>query len=177
MSLDSLTLFVRLLTPSRIIFFHFSFMFIFLYLFLNLFIYLYSVTIVCTFSPSQFHIYWPYVGSKKSASVGILTAQKTANATNERFSSSVEPVVKYHHTATSIPNIFKTCSLLHFLRVVFNLVGVRRRARSFKKRQTAVCTLKNIPRKSDVVHVYITSLPQTPPKHHCVSCIADGLKI
>ena len=108
---------------------------------------------------------------------GNTTPKKTANATNQRFSSSVEPVVKYHHTATSIPNIFKTCSLLHFLRVVFNLVGVRRRARSFKKRQTAVCTLKKIPRKSDVVHVYITSLPQTPPKHHCVSCIEDGLKI
>ena len=113
--------------------------FIFLIIsFLNLIIYFYSVTLVCIFSPSQFHICGPYIGSTQSASVGTLTPQKNANATNQRFSSSVEPVVKYHHTATSIPNIFKSSSMFHFLRVVLNWVGVRRRAMLFKKRQVWV---------------------------------------
>ena len=134
MNLDSLTLFGSFLYPSRFCLLFFSSFIYFLYLI----IYFYSVTIFCIFSPSQFHICGPYIGSTQSASVGTLTPQKNANATNQRFSSSVEPVVKYHHTTTSIPNIFKSTSLLHFVRIVFNGVGVRTRARLFKKRQLCV---------------------------------------
>ena len=138
MSLDSLILFVRLLTPSRIIFFHFSFMFILFYLFFK-FIYLFLFSYNCL---HFLHFPIPYlftVCCLHEISLGGNTdTTKTANATNQRFSSSVEPVVKYHHTTTSIPNIFKYSSLLHFLGVVFNLVGVRMRARLFKKRQLCV---------------------------------------
>ena len=55
-----------------------SFIFLIIY-FLNLIIYFYSVTLVCIFSPSQFHICGPYIGSTQSASVGTLTPQKNAN--------------------------------------------------------------------------------------------------
>ena len=43
---------------------------------------------------------------------------------------------------------------------------------------TAVCILKKIPRKSDVVHMYINSLTQTSPKPHSMFLVwADDLKI
>ena len=87
--------------------------------------------------------------------------QKTTNATNQRFSSSVEPVVKYHHTATSIPNIFKSSSMFHFLRVVLNWVGVKR-GQGCSRRDSCVYFEKD-PTQSDVVHKYITSVTQTSP--------------
>ena len=165
MSLDSLTLFVRLLTPSRIIFFHFSFMFILFYLFFK-YIYLFIFSYNCLhFLPFPI----PYLLTVRCQhEIGF--GGNTVTTENSKYYNSKIfyfcrarceiPPHNYVH-----PKIYKTCSLLHFLSVVFNLVGVRTRARLFKKRQTAVCTLKNIPRKSDVVHVYITtSLPQTSPK-------------
>ena len=90
------------------------------------------------------------------ASVGILTPQKTANATNQRFSSSVEAVVKYHHTTTSIPNIFKSTSLLHFVRIVFNGVGVRTRARLFKKGE--LCVFGKRSHANLMLYTYISSV-------------------
>ena len=43
---------------------------------------------------------------------------------------------------------------------------------------TAVGILKTIPRKSDVVHIYIISLTQTYPKPHSMFLVlAGGLKI
>ena len=106
----------------------------------------------------------------KSASVGTLTPQKTANATNQRFSSSVEPVVKYHHTATSIPNIFKSSCMFHFLWVVLNWVGFRTRARMFKKGQLWVFWKRShaIWCCTQIYHQSHSNIPKTP---FYVSCI------
>ena len=103
--------------------------------------------------------------------MGILTPQKTAKATNQRFSSSVEAVVKYHHTTTSIPNIFKSTSLLHFVRIVFNGVGVRTRARLFKKRQLCVFWKSSHTYLMLSIYIYQQSHSNIPKTPFYVSCI------
>ena len=162
MNLYSLTLCWRFINPSRNFVFYSSD-----HLFLNLIIYFYSVTLVCIFSPSQFHIGRPYIGSTQSALVGILTPQKNANATNQRFSSSVEPVVNNHNTTPSIPNIFKCTCLLHLLRVVFNWVGFRTRARFFKKRQ--LCVFWKSSHANLMLYTYISSVSLKHPPNPILS--------
>ena len=152
--------------------------FIFLIIsFLNLIIYFYSVTLICIFSPSHLHICGPYIGSTQSASVGTLTPQKNANATNQRFSSSVESVVKYHHTTTSIPNIFKSTSLLHFVKL-FSTVLESERGQGCSRRDSCVCFEKVPTHIWCCPYIYINSLTQTYPKPHSMFLVlADGLKI
>ena len=165
MILECLTLFGSFLTPSRIIFLHFSFMFIFFFKFF-IYIYLFLFSYNCL---HFLHFPIPYLFTVRCLHEISLGGNTDTTVNCKCYKSKIFQVCRtrceipphnYDH-----PKIFKTCSLLHFLSVVFYLVGVRTKARLFKKRQTAVCTLKNIPRKSDVVHVYITtSLPQTSPK-------------
>lgn len=116
-------------------------------------------------------------GSMKSAMVGLFTSQKTANATNQRFSSSIAPVVKYLPPTTgSIPHIFKSHRSSHFVRVVLNWVGVK--GGQGLEQETRCVHFEKIPGKRDTAHTHISSLTE-PPKNPILCChvLAEGLKI
>ena len=131
-------LFPLLLNPSRNIFFHFSFIFILFHSF-SKFIYLFLFSYNCLHflpfsNPYLLTVHWQH-------EIGL-----SGNTdTTENCKCYKSRIFQFHRASCEIPphrylhpNIFKSRSLLHFLSVVFNLVGVRTRARLFKKRQLCV---------------------------------------